>query len=328
MLQYLIIQLDDTSTSFCHYMSRKTSANLISLDVLKNGIKFAMKENLMIQFLYPDYILPHEYKEAISCIDHSDIVASTCEDLKLVEAADVVVLSDCLALDYFKFKKDSIYVLRISKDDLFERYNFLKRALSDSYRFNIILTDVEKFKQKDFDKYGNILNSLSGEVENIFSNGESIQLNVLTDRLVLSEMNNCDAGEKHITLAPNGNFYPCPAFYNDFVVNSDSKYPDYDYCIGNLSTGLEIKNQQLYRLDHSPLCRTCDAYHCKRCIWLNKRLTLEVNTPSHEQCVLAHIERNHSRALLGKLKPILPALERQEIKEVKYLDPFEHRKEW
>ena len=60
MLQYLIIQLCDTSTSFCHYDNGKVEPRLIGLDDLKKGIKFAMKQNLMIQFLYPDYVLPEQ----------------------------------------------------------------------------------------------------------------------------------------------------------------------------------------------------------------------------------------------------------------------------
>ena len=83
MLQYLIIQLCDTSTSFCHYTNDKTKAKLISLSNLKLGIKFAMKQNLMIQFLYPDYDIPEEYKTVINSIDHSDIVASTCKMRRL-----------------------------------------------------------------------------------------------------------------------------------------------------------------------------------------------------------------------------------------------------
>ena len=52
MLQYLIIQLDDTSISYCHYENTKDKSKLIGLDDLKAGILFAMKENLMIQFVY------------------------------------------------------------------------------------------------------------------------------------------------------------------------------------------------------------------------------------------------------------------------------------
>ena len=80
MLQYLIIQLDDTSTSYCHYSNDKKESRLISVENLKKGILFAMKENLMIQFVYPNFELSQEYKDAINTIDHSDIVPSDCED--------------------------------------------------------------------------------------------------------------------------------------------------------------------------------------------------------------------------------------------------------
>ena len=70
MLQYLIIQLDDTSVSYCHYENSKEHSKLIGLEDLKSAILFAMKENLMIQFLYPNYELPQEYKEVIHSIDH------------------------------------------------------------------------------------------------------------------------------------------------------------------------------------------------------------------------------------------------------------------
>ena len=65
MLQYLIILLDDTATSICHYECTKKEQNLIKIDNLKAGIMFGMKENLMIQFVYPDYELPQNYKDLI-----------------------------------------------------------------------------------------------------------------------------------------------------------------------------------------------------------------------------------------------------------------------
>ena len=130
-------------------------------------------------------------------------------------------------------------------------------------------------------------------------------------------MNNCNAGVDCITLAPDGNLYLCPGFYYD------SEEP-----IGNLDEGIKIKNQQLLRLDHAPLCRICDAYQCKRCIWLNRKLTMEVNTPSHEQCVVAHLERNQSRRLLAELQDRGLLDKKKEIKEISYLDPFDVKEEW
>jgi len=139
-------------------------------------------------------------------------------------------------------------------------------------------------------------------------------IHVLTDRMMLKDMNNCGAGDTTVTLAPNGKFYVCPAFYFD----------DEQNCVGDLKRGLDIKNKQLYKLDHAPICRLCDAWHCKRCVWLNKKTTLEVNTPGHEQCVIAHLERNASKTLLGNIRKhgtFLPEFD--DIKDIDYLDPFD-----
>lgn len=328
MLQYLIIQLCDTSTSFCHYNNDKVKPHLISLDDLRDGVKFAMKQNLMIQFLYPDYELPVEYKNVINSIDHNDIVPSTCEDSSLRDNADIVVMSDWTALRYYDFRDDSIYVLRTSKNDLFDRFNFIKDVLKKVYRLNIVLTDIESFTDSDFKKYNKILSGLADEVAESFINESGVQLNVLTDRIVLSRMNNCEAGNSHLTLTPDGKLYVCPAFYTEHRVNHDEKYPEYDFCLGKPQSEVTIPNANLYKLEYSPLCRTCDAYHCKRCVWLSKKLTQEVNTPSHEQCVISHLERNMSRGLLDKIRNSNESLSAIEIPEITYLDPFDNRKDW
>lgn len=52
-------------------------------------------------------------------------------------------------------------------------------------------------------------------------------------------------------------------------------------------------------------------------------MTYEVNTPSHEQCVMAHIERNASRLLLRQIQEKGSFLPDKEIEEIDYLDPFD-----
>ena len=54
-------------------------------------------------------------------------------------------------------------------------------------------------------------------------------------------------------------------------------------------------------------------------MWLNKETTLEVNTPSRQQCVCAHLERNASRDLI---EPLF-IQDMVSIPEIEYLDPFE-----
>lgn len=319
MLQYLIILLDDTSTSYCHYENGKQEGRLMPLDTLRQGIRFGMMENLMIQFVYPDYELPQEYKDAIETIDHSKIVPSSCKDEALVDGADVIVCNGLTDLSRVNLVEETSYVLRIGKDELFEKHSVLKDILFKVSRLNVVITDVDSFRDEDFEKYRQVLHALSEYVEKLYVEGKSPQLNLLTDRMMLKEMNNCGAGDTNITLAPNGKFYVCPAFYHENMED----------CIGELGNELCIPNKQLYKLEYAPICRHCDAWQCKRCIWLNRKTTLEVNTPSHEQCVVAHLERNASRDLLNNIRKhgtFLP--EREEIKEIDYLDPFDKRDEW
>lgn len=307
MLQYLVILLDDTSASFCHYKNNKSVHRLMPIDTLKQGIRYGMMENLMIQFVYPDYELPQEYGEVIESIDHTKIKP-------VCSGADVVVMNGISDV-----ATDVPIVLRISKKDLVDHVDVLMEMMDKTSRLNIVLTDVETFSDGDFAVYKSVLENLSKKIEQMYVGDKSPQLNLLTDRMMLKDMNNCGAGDTTITLAPNGKFYVCPGFY----------YDDESDSIGDLENGLDIRNKQLFQIDHAPICSHCDAYQCKRCIWLNRKMTLEVNTPSHEQCVLAHLERNTSRGLLHNIRKhgiFLP--EQEDIKEIDYLDPFDKKDEW
>ena len=307
MLQYLIILLDETSTSFCHYECPNDKRKLISLAVLQQGIRFGMMENLMIQFVYPNYDLPAEYNEVIENIDHSKIKP-------IKEGADIWVT------DQIKNVKSDIPVVwRTKKDMLWASEDDIIATLENVPRLNIVLTDIHFFTNEDFEKYELMLKRLSERIEKMYVEGKTPQLNLLTDRMMLNKMNNCGAGFSSLTLAPNGKFYICPAFF----------YEDENDSVGDLENGLDIKNKQLYQLSYAPICRNCDAYQCKRCIWLNRKTTREVNTPSHEQCVIAHIERNTSRNLLNSIRKHITFLpEMEEIKDIDYWDPFNIVNRW
>ncbi len=321
MIKYLVVLLDDTSVSFCHYKNDMKKQRLIPLETLKAGIVYAMKENLNIQFVYPNNELPTEYMEVIDSIDHVNIKPASMSD-----GADVIVLDGLECTKNLTFRSGVSYVLRIDKQTLFAQISGVSQMLGNVERLNIVITDVEIFTDSDFVQYSNGLQMLSEKVKGLYLSGKSVQLNLLTDRMMLDGMNNCGAGDSSITLAPDGKFYVCPAFY---LTDEDDGLGSLKYSIGNLQSGLDIKNTQLYKIEYAPICRHCDAYQCKRCIWLNRKTTYEVNTPSHEQCVIAHLERNASRALLNDIRKNGAFLsEFGEIKEIAYSDPFEVRKEW
>lgn len=313
MLKYLIIQLDDTSPSFCHYENDKTSRSLIPLEILKDAVIWSMKENLTLQFLYPDYEIPTEYKKEIEKTFHADIVSSACGDTELRENADVVVFDSFIGIDHYPFNKEQSYVFRSTMQELFDNSSIIYLILPRVNRVNIVITDITELTKEKERRYVDFLDTLAQKVVDKNGGGHELQINLLTDRLLLDGMNNCNAGDESIALCPDGKFYVCPAFY-----------ADKSYSIGDVAKGLDIKNPQLYKLSHSPICRECDAYQCKRCIWLNRKTTLEVNTPSHEQCVAAHIERNASRKLLAKIREIGTFLSEKQIPEIDYLDPFDN----
>lgn len=311
MLKYLIIQLCDTAPSFCHYFNEKNEAHLISLKDLKAGIIYAMKENLNIQFLYPDYKLPEDYKKAIDEIDHIDIVSLKNEDKELKDNSEIIIIDswDNLNVD---LKPEKAYILRTNKENFFKNYQKLIYILPKVSRMNVVLTDIPDYKDTDFEKYKETLASISEFLAKDYNKGLSPQTNILTDRMVLDKMNNCNAGDEVVTLAPDGNFYICPAFY---LQGSHAE--------GNLKDGIKIRNPNLFKLTHAPICRICDAYQCKRCIWLNEKQTLEVNTPGKEQCIVSHLERSESRLLLAKIREQGTFMPDLEIKEIEYLDPFD-----
>lgn len=326
MIKYIVFLLDNASTSFCHYDNTNRKQHLMPIEILQKGIRFAMMENLNIQFVYSNYSLPQNYLNAIDTIDHVNIVPKSYKG-NFTEG--IMVLED---FDYAFFKKGIAYVLRINRSSLFKEYKKIPQILNKVDRLNIVITDIVSFTEKDFQLYSNVLKYLVNELSRMFIEKRNPQLNLLTDRLFLNKMNNCGAGDTTITLAPDGNFYVCPAFYYTGICNGKEE-TEYDVCqkgysIGSIEKGLNIKNPQLYNIDHAPICQHCDAWQCKRCIWLNRKSTMEVNTPSHEQCVVAHLERNASRELLYKIRKQINFISGKEIKEINYLDPFYTKEDW
>lgn len=311
MLQYLIILLDDTSVSYCHYDVGANESRLIDLDVLKNGIIWAMKENLSVQIVYPDYCIPQEYEGMIDEIDNIKIKP-------LSNDADVIVLDDWSTKNNV-LPENATYIIKATRKELVDNTPTLKDLLKKSDKLNIILSDIVAFQDNDVIEYKSTLDEMVDFLVQLYQEGRKPQLNILTDRLLLEKMNNCDAGDKSITLAPNGKFYICPSFYYS--------HPAED--MGSVTEGINIKNQQLLRLDHAPLCRLCDAYHCKRCVAQNLQMTQDINTPSHQQCVVSHIERNASKRLYEQLlKNGITIKDAQFIKEIDYLDPFNKYCKW
>lgn len=313
-LQYLVILLDDTSVAYCHANNPLIERKLMPLETLRKAILFGMKQNLMIQFVYPDYELPAEYNELIETIDHVKIG----QDIQISDGIPSMIQSNFL-------------VLRLKITEFIQHQYDVAALIPCLQQLTICLTDIEYFNDSLTADYKAALSTINVTLVSLHEHDKKASVNILTDRLQLTEMHNCEAGIGNITLAPNGKFYLCPAFYYDEQMgisnHMNHKTKDASRSIGDLEKGLDIPNKQLLQLDHAPLCRICDAYHCNRCIWLNQKLTWDNNTPSRQQCIISHLERNAARDLQLQLKEAGYQVT-NEIKEITYLDPFEVKEEF
>lgn len=312
MLKYLVVVTSDNAVSYCHYNSDDKSSRIIDHDTLVKALRWSMQENLNVQWILPDSRLPECYDELLNQVDNTKICSAGSD---YVSVADVVVFNDWKKTQEFSFVQNVIYAIHTGLNQLSANIERLRDIISKADRINLIISEDEIKDADSQMKYSALLDRIGDFVRNEFVKHHAVQINLLTDRLMLAEMNNCNAGWESITLAPDGNYYVCPAFY----------YNDSSSAVGNVAGGLDVKNPQLYQLKYAPLCRECDAWHCKRCVWKNKQHTLEVNTPGHNQCVISHLERNASARLIKKLKDgeqivMLPV---NDLVETEVLDPFD-----
>lgn len=317
MLSYLVVLLDNTSTSFCHYETLYEQNKLIPYDSLKAALFFAMKQNLNVQYVFPNYSLPTEYLELIESVENTKIIPV---ESPYWNSGDIVVVNTVEHLNNSQLLAERNVVLRIDIKDFIENSLLIANSLNSIKRLNVVITDVAVLNEDISSQYQNELTKIADKIAELYAKGRWIEVNLLTDRLYLYSMHNCNAGVETITVAPDGKFYVCPAFYN-VEVSENSGIGKTKYDIGDLSEGVNIVNDHLYKLTHAPICKQCDSYHCRRCVWLNRQMTYELNTPSHQQCVMTHIERNVSRYLLNKLH-LLDIFLDKNIPEVRYLDPI------
>lgn len=275
----VIVLLSSKSTSFCVSDNPHNYETLFPLSTLQQIVDKANKENLTLDFVFPEQDMPEEYIEVINSIEHHKITPAVSKSV-----GDAIVLNGWKDIATFN-AENAFCILRTSLVEFYNNIEPLALFLHNVERLNIVFIDEERFCKDDEKPYQEALEQLSQIVLSEWQAGHEVNLNIITDRLKLSEMDNCNAGWKSVTLAPNGKYYICPDFY----------YNNEDDSCGDIENGLDIKNPLLYKLNHAPLCRDCGAYHCQRCVFLNKKKTLEVNIPSYEQCNKAEIELNVSK---------------------------------
>lgn len=298
--------LDSNYTSFCNMVNPNlVEKEVMGKDILEKGLIYAREHFLSPVFIHSskkfdfnefDFLKKYTVEHIISAKFYNE--SSNLKNRLLVFNEDDVYLpindlkNSILLIDETRLNKlDDVINVLIKKVD---RINIVIQNLSRKFNLSIYQRELDKIK----------ITLIS---ENKISN-KNKQLNILTDNLFLDTHNNCKAGDRTITLAPNGCLYICPLYYS---CEKSS--------IGSLDTGLsEFKNSHLYKMENSPLCRGCKNYQCMNCIYLNENTTREVNVSPSFQCKKASLEKKISGELVNETNNYVVS----NFEEPKTLDPI------
>lgn len=296
--KYLQFITSDAITPHCSYRNTKATNNIMTPEVLENGIAFCEANNYTPVLLgVPQAANEEIYQEYLMIGKEGE------------EGNSISVYDNCADTP----DGDVPGILLINRHNIRNLYELIEKLCETVYRLNLEIEDIDKWKDEDVQQYKIQLDKIVAFISDKYNQGEEIEINVLTDIWNLKSMKNCDAGEGSFALAPNGRIYMCPAFYFD----------DPDCHIGTLKDGINIKNPQLLQLENAPICSVCDVYNCNRCKYLNKKMTNEINIPSKIQCLISHTEREHSMMLQKLLKENGSCKFENILHEIDYSDPLE-----
>jgi uncharacterized protein len=318
----LNILLSSDSPAICNYgltiNNDKNNPQLLNSDILEKFLHLAKEERYYVNFIYPHHEIGDSYKKLIA--EHKFQVTRPYmkENSKsTLENREIFVFKMNQPIEP-GFSCVNV-ILHMKKDELKFLENYVTKLFSNGIiRINLVIDDLSIWSDEDLRLYQEVLTGISKVIIVLLVKGQQRNLNVITDRLILDKMNNCNAGLEHITLGPDGKLYLCPAFY----------YKNQPLAQRKLQIPGELK--RLLNLDNAPICSGCDAYQCRRCFFFNFLHTEELNIPGQKQCTISHIEREVSRMHQEKLiaKKMLPYPNRNLIVELKYTDPFEITRVW
>ncbi len=170
MLHHLIVILDSSAPSFCHYSVPDGETSLMPLETLREAIYFAQSNALAMSVLVGERPLPEEYLEVLDSVNHIFIGPSPAT---FDEVHDVTV-TDADGLTALPENRDKNIVLRLSRGDISRIPELIAAAGRKCRRVNLVFSDLPAFGQEDFDAYSAALKVAAQGLD------AHLQVNVLT----------------------------------------------------------------------------------------------------------------------------------------------------
>lgn len=297
--KHMFFITEDKITPHCMYKSNKNGSSVMDATTFERGLEFC-KNNSFAPVILGDKSKYGEYK-------FINFVNSNTKQLK----ENSILLFDNVLGEAPENVENC--TLLVTAENIRMISEFVEKYLTDGVRINLVLKDIENWNNENINEYEKQLDSIVEILYKLYNDEKNAEVNVITDLWYVDKMCNCDAGKNTLALAPNGRIYLCPAFYFD----------DPDNYVGSLDDGINVKYPRLFDLENSRICSHCDVYSCKRCAFLNMKMTNEVHVPPKIQCLVSHLERNKSMQLQKLLmeKNLIDPL--NIIKGIDYMDPLD-----
>jgi CXXX repeat modification system protein len=311
-LSSLLILLDSDAPSFCYYpTARRDDRRVMNGATLAEVLGFVSRHQLTPHLLCgPEGIPP----DLLPLLDTVGGLAYVAPGRSCQSPNDIVVVEsghpDQIGL--IEPANFSIAILRVGMEDVPTLPELWSQLSERVARVVVVTLELERYGRPDLERYRQVLELLATKVEARFLAGWPTEVNVLTDRILLSGPRHCGAGVDHLTVDPDGMLFVCPGYACDSAT-----------AVGSIRDISEVPNAQLLTLDRAPICQRCDAFQCRRCVFLNQKTTLEVNTPPWQVCEASHVEREVSRQLLERLHRHGIMTQFRRIPTISYSDPLE-----
>lgn len=280
--------LSDQSVRHCSYKpvakGQCGKSLRMSLKTFKRGLEFAQHNFYTpVLLLPPEGLLPEE-RAALKGVNYMQIHSAG----QSVDPGDNLPVHDSKV----NVENSELGILIVSPDKITHISELVITCLSHHSRVNLILDNIHLLTDETLAIYESELTKVAEFLVSQYTNGRILDVNVISDRLLLEHMRNCNAGLDSFALGPDGNFYICPAFY--FKQKSEK--------VGSLTDGITFNYAEFLTETKSPICSQCDAYHCRRCVYDNLEKTGEFLIPGKMQCVISHIERKVSSKMIKMLQ--------------------------
>ncbi|MCL6450443.1 MAG: radical SAM peptide maturase, CXXX-repeat target family [Acetobacteraceae bacterium] len=279
--RYLYIMTAGDAVSHCAYRNPGRDAAPLEAEALRDALAFAR------QHFYRPVLLHSLSRPRLDLPDGWDPIHIVSSLSGSAGPEDLVVYENPPDLDAALARAPAsagderpVVILVLDRENLGRLGRLAAGLFARARRLVLVLRDAGGFAEADLGLYRDQLQTVARLVLEMWRGGQAREVSALTDRLHLRGPEDCEAGVHTLTLAPNGRFYVCPAFY----------FADPEASVGSPREGVDWAALEDCRRSRAPLCVDCGAYHCRRCLYESQRRTLQRNVPSSMQCRLSHAE--------------------------------------